>query len=160
MFTPIICGACSSGRYQPTGAHLYVCTECGHALTDADFVLDPDEFLVCHDGTMHTRPASVAGLFEVRPTHAVQSAYVHATLLRALRRQTVFTDDDQVSTATRLTSDDHLPERGPWYLTLDELRTLAAALRWRLESADTVDPRHEAIAQAVYAADEQARQPH
>jgi hypothetical protein len=53
MFTPIICGACSRGNYRPTGA-LYACTVCGHELTDADFVLDPQERLICHDGMHRT----------------------------------------------------------------------------------------------------------
>lgn len=160
MFTPIICGQCSRGSYRPTGGDLYECTECGHELTTADFVLDPEEQLVCHAGAMHTRlTESVSGLHEVHPTHTVQSAYVRATILRALRRQTVLTDPDQVSAATRLASDDHLPDRGPWYLTADELRTLTTALRWRLASSDTVDPRHGAIAQAIHDAHDQARQP-
>ncbi|MET7621960.1 hypothetical protein [Streptomyces sp. NPDC005408] len=160
MFTPIICGACTCGRYRPTGADLYECSECGHELTATDFVLDPEELLVCHEGSMHTRLAeAVSGLYEVRPTHGVQGPFVRATLLRALRRQEVFTGTDQVNAANRLKFDEHLPDRGPWYLTKDELRALAAALRWRLASSDTVDPRHQTIAQAIYDAADQARQP-
>jgi hypothetical protein len=149
MFTPIICGACSRGNYRPAGA-LYACTACEHELTETDFVLDPEERLVCHDGIMQTQLLeSVAGLYEVQPTHGVQGPYVRATLVRAQRRQGVFTSTEHVNAANRLKFEANLPDRGPWSLTLPELRTLAIVLRWRDASSPSPDPRHEAITQAV-----------
>jgi hypothetical protein len=150
MFTPIICGECTRGNYQSAGA-LYVCTQCGHELTDADFVLDPEERLICHDDIMQTQLVeSVDGLHEVQPTHGVQGPYVRATLQRALRKQNVFHSTDHVNAANRLKFEANLTDRGPWTLTLPELRTLAIALRWRGAASPSLDPRHEAIAQAIF----------
>lgn len=94
---------------------------------------------------------SVAGRFLVRPTHAVQGPYVRATLYRALRRTPcVFTGSDHVYAARRLQRETSLPDRGPWALTLPELRTLVIALRWRRASCSACDPRHDAIAQEIF----------
>jgi hypothetical protein len=152
MFTPIICGACSRANYRPAGA-LYACTACEHELTDTDFVLDPEERLTCHDGIMHTQHVeSVDDLHEVHPTHGVQGPYVRATLVRTLRRQGVFTSTEHVNAANRLKFKANLPDRGPWSLTLPELPTLTIALHWPGAASPSLDPRHEAIAQAVFTA--------
>ncbi|MFE7759639.1 hypothetical protein [Streptomyces sp. NPDC057429] len=143
MFTPIICGTCEQGKYAPAGRDVYACTWCGGRLANRDFVLDPEERLVCRDGVMHTQV--ITGLYEVLPTHGVQSAYVQATLMRALLSQNVFTGTEQVNAANRLKFEEALPERGPWILDLTELRTLVIAMRWRKSAAGFPDPRHGAI---------------
>lgn len=143
MFTPIVCGTCDQGKYAPAGRNLYACTWCGHALTDTDFVLDPEERLVCRDGVMHTQ--IIDGLYEVLPTHGVQAAYVQATLIRALLSQNVFTGTEMVNAANRLKFEKALPERGPWILDLTELRTLTIAMQWRKKSTSFPDPRRDAI---------------
>lgn len=143
MFTPIMCGTCAQGKYAPAGRELYACTMCGHTLATTDFVLDPDERLICRDGLMHTQV--IHGLYELRPTHRVQSAYVQATLFRALLSQNVFTGTNQVNAANRLKFEEALPEQGPWILDLTELRTLVVAMRWRKKSTGFPDPRHDAI---------------
>ncbi|MEE1775622.1 hypothetical protein AB0D58_35285 [Streptomyces sp. NPDC048210] len=144
MFTPIMCGTCEQGKYAPAGPDLYACTMCSHVLATTDFVLDPEERLICRNGVMHTQ--IIEGLYEVLPTHGVQSAYVQATLMRALLSQNVFTSTEQVNAANRLKFEAALPERGPWILDFTELRTLVIAMRWRKSAAAGFpDPRHGAI---------------
>ncbi|MFD8078984.1 hypothetical protein ACFV3E_40795 [Streptomyces sp. NPDC059718] len=158
MPIPIICGTCDTGRYRPSGA-LYVCTACGHELSRSDFVLDPGEQLVEHDGTMHTRERGTEGpaRYTITPTHRIQAAHVCATLARAvLRFPSPFSRADEVYAANELKHGHRLTDEGPWELTLTELRTVHIALRWRHPSGRPIDPRHQAIANAVRDAHEQA----
>jgi hypothetical protein len=157
LFTPIICGACSQGRYRPTAQDLYECTECGNSLARNDFDLNADEELICHQGTMHTRlPEAESGLYEVRPTHRVQADYVRAALRRALLRQGLFSGTDEADAANRLEFEAHLSEEGHWFLGRTELRVLVITLRWRRSAGAVADPRHEAITRAITAAYDRA----
>ncbi|MEU2462107.1 hypothetical protein ABZ604_31560 [Streptomyces sp. NPDC012473] len=73
MFTPIICGTCDQGKYAPAGPGLYACTKCDHVLATSDFVLDPEERLICRDGVMHTQV--IDGLHEYPPAYEYRRTY-------------------------------------------------------------------------------------
>jgi hypothetical protein len=151
MFIPIVCGTCELGRYRPAGS-AFACTNCGHRLARSDFDLDGDEQLVLHDGVMHYRSgAPAAGRYTIEPAFRSQGPYLQATLLRAIRVGSVLNRAERLI-AAELAEEGHLPEPGPWELSLLELITLRRALEWRRAASPVRDGQRDGIAEQVFAA--------